>query len=107
MTNNLLLEEAIQDAESFGMEDIASLFRIGGLELINDLSKHNFELIPYFDNGCSQDAEEFYMSDACSEFNAYAISELNFLYNKLEQRNKVTVKRFLLSINEFSAKEKE
>ena len=107
MSNSLFLKEAIRDAESFGMEDIANLFRVGGLELVNDLRKHNFRLIPFFDNGCSHDAEEYYSSDACLEFNTFAISNLNSLYNKLEQKNKVTVKNFLLSINEFSAKENE
>lgn len=92
-----MLEICIEDAECLRFDDFADLFRAGGVGLINELVKHKFSLIPYFDNGNSIDVDEFYSSDACAEFHDFSVSKLGVIYNELNAKNKELVKLFLIA----------
>ncbi|END4863756.1 TPA: hypothetical protein ACM3ZM_004702 [Escherichia coli] len=94
------LNELIQLALDFGMDDFAILLRNGGEDLLDDLRCQGFVFIPYYDFGSEKDNIEYMMSGHyCENIYINTTASLEQISTKLKPTNQSLVHDFIKKIN--------
>lgn len=86
------LNDVIQLALDFGMDDFAILLRNGGEDLLDDLRCQGFVFIPYYDFGSEKDNIEYMMSGHyCENIYINTTASLEQISTKLKPTNQSLV----------------